>query len=175
MISTADRVLDPGTVDALYEVYLSAFEPLRMEAAARHLLTFAEFSAEMVDERIEKLIVWDENTMPVGLATLTQDLSAIPWISPEYYSSRYADAARRGAIFYLGYILVAQSGRRSSALLTLTDKINRRLYDAKGVLGFDLCGLNDREGIGRLALKLLGASNDIKLVDTQFYYAADYQ
>lgn len=172
---TVATVLDADAIDAFYALYLGAFEPLRTEAAARHLLSYEEFEGEMRDARIEKYVVSDELQGPIALATLTRDLSVIPWISFDYYYSRYADAIERGALFYLGYILVGGSHRRSKALLMLTDRINRTLSDAGGVLGFDLCQRNDKEGIGRLALKLLGSSKDIELLDTQNYYAADYQ
>jgi len=172
---TAEQVLEIECIASLYELYLSAFEPLLESAAARHVLTYAEFSCEMRDERIDKYVVWDETSTPVGMVTLTRDLSAIPWISRQYYRSRFSDAAERGALYYLGYILVGQSHRRTSVLLTLTDQVNRRLAASKGVLGFDLCGQNDKEGIGRLARRLLGSSKEIELLDTQHYYAADYQ
>lgn len=172
---TVERVLNDSSIDTFYSLYLGAFGPLRTEAAARHLLTRAEFEAEMRDERIEKYIITDDEQSPLALATLTRDLSAIPWISFDYYYSRYENAIRRGALYYLGYILVGDSHRRSKALLMLTDRINRTLSDAGGVLGFDLCQRNDQQGIGRFAMKLLGSSNDIKLLDTQRYYAASYQ
>jgi len=103
---TIERSLDPGAVDAFYRLYRAAFAPLRTNAAARHLLSAEEFAAEMADKRIEKYVAWAGNGEPVGLATLTADLSAVPWISPEYYGARYPDHLARGALFYLGYTLV---------------------------------------------------------------------
>lgn len=172
---TVEQVLDDNAIGAFYNLYVGAFGPLKTEAAARHLLTREEFEGEMRDKRIDKYVVTDGERSPIALATLTRDLTVVPWISFDYYYSRYRDAIEHGVLFYLGYILVGDSHRRSKALLMLTDRINRTLSDAGGVLGFDLCQRNDKHGIGRLALKLLGSSKEIELLDTQNYYAADYQ
>jgi len=172
---TTEHVLGSHLIDDLYETYLVAFGPLRTKAAARHLLTPEEFAAQMTDGRLEKHVVWDEQDQPVALTTLTCDVSAIPWVSREFYASRYPDAAKRGALFYLGYVLVDTSHRRSLALLLMSDQIDRRLAESQGVLGFDLCGSNNDHGIGRHARRLLRSSNHIDLLDTQAYYAADYR
>lgn len=170
-----ESVLTDEVSAALHPVYVHAFDPLRTRAAARHMLTAEEFAAEMKDPRIDKYVVWNSDDVPVGLTTLTRDLSAVPWISREYYTSRYPDAATAGLLFYLGYILVDQGCRRSSAMIMMTSAVNRRLSHAHGVLGFDMCGYNDATGIGRHAKKLLAASHQIERLDAQSYYGADFR
>ena len=110
-----------------------------------------------------------------ALTTLTSDLSAIPWVSREYYASRYPDAAAEGVLFYLGYILVESAYRRSSALIMMTDQVNRRLSQSQGVLGFDMCGYNDASGIGRYTKKLFASGDRLECLDVQSYYGADYR
>jgi len=168
-------VLADEITAALHPIYTHAFDPLRTLAAARHVLTAEEFTAEMKDRRIDKYVVWNNDNEPVGLTTLTCDLSAIPWVSREYYASRYPDAAAAGKLFYLGYILVGSAYRRSSAMRMMTSEVNRRLSRAHGVLGFDMCGHNDASGIGRHAKKLLAASERIERLDIQTYYGADFR
>jgi hypothetical protein len=168
-------VLTDDVSAALHPIYTQAFDPLRTRAAARHMLTGDEFAAEMKDPRIDKYVVWNSDDVPVGLTTLTCDLSAIPWVSREYYASRYPDAAAAGLLFYLGYILVDRRFRRSSAMIMMTSEVNRRLSQAHGVLGFDMCGYNDATGIGRHAKKLLAASDRIERLDVQTYYGADFR
>jgi hypothetical protein len=172
---TKDCVLPEQVSAVLYRIYMSAFDPLRTRAAARHMLTAAEFAAEMKDPRIDKYVVWNTDDVPIGLTTLTCDLSAIPWVSKEYYASRYPDAAAAGQLFYLGYILVESPYRRSAAMIMMTSEVNRRLSLAHGVLGFDMCGYNDASGIGRHAKKLLAASDRIERLDVQSYYGADFR
>lgn len=170
-----DSVLTDDVSAALHPIYTHAFDPLRTRAAARHMLSADEFAAEMNDPRIDKYVVWNGDDVPVGLTTLTSDLSAIPWVSRDYYTSHYPDAAAAGLLFYLGYILVDSRSRRSGAMIMMTSEVNRRLSQAHGVLGFDMCGYNDASGIGRHAKKLLAASDRIERVDVQSYYAADFR
>jgi hypothetical protein len=170
-----DSVLPDHVSAALYHTYTSAFDPMRTQAAARHLLSSVEFSTEMKDPRIDKYIVWNDDDLPIALTTLTSDLSAIPWISREYYASRYPDAAAQNVLFYLGYILVETSYRRSEALIMMTDQVNLRLSRSQGVLGFDMCGYNDASGIGRYTKKLFASSDRLECLDVQSYYGADYR
>jgi hypothetical protein len=172
---TIERVMTDQVTTAMYATYTSAFGPLQTKAAARHLLGEDEFAAEMKDPSIDKYTVWDDYHRPIALTTLTTNLAAIPWVSREYYASRYPEAAAQGTLFYLGYILVERAYRRSNALIMMTHQVNRRLHESHGVLGFDMCGFNDRSGIGRHAKKLLASSDQIELLDVQSYYAADYR
>ena len=172
---TKDCVLTDQVSAALYRIYTSAFDPLRTLAAARHMLSVEEFMVEMKDPRIDKYIVWGGDDAPIAMSTLTSDLSAIPWVSKEYYASKYPDAAAAGLLFYLGFILVESPYRRSNAVRMMTDQINRRLSEAEGVLGFDLCGYNDASGIGRYTKSLFASSNALKSLDVQTYYGADYR
>ena len=169
-----DCVLPEKVSAVLYPTYVSAFDPMRTQAAARHMLTASEFAAEMQDPRIDKYIVWNDDEMPIGLTTLTTDLSSIPWVSREYYAARYPAAAAANVLFYLGYILVERSYRPSQALVMMTDQVNLRLAESQGVLGFDMCGYNDASGIGRYTKKLFGSGDRLECLDVQSYYGADY-
>jgi hypothetical protein len=176
MYLTMERVLSPAVITSLYPTYLQAWDPLLVHAAARHVLSEAEFAHEMTDERIEKYLVRTEEGGDVlGLTTLTNDLSAIPWINIHHYVTRYPDAAARGALFYLGYTFVDRSHRRSNILLLMAEQVNRRLSAAAGVVGFDICAFNNEHGIGRRVARLFSASDRIDSLDTQSYYAADYR
>lgn len=172
---TVEKVLSDEAIAALYPTYRSACDPLRTKAAARHVLEPEEFGAEMRDPRIDKLVVWDASGHPIALTTLTNDLSAVPWISADYWATRFPNAAARQALYYLGYILVEPTRRRSGALLLMTQAIDERLAQCQGVMGFDICSYNDAQGIGRHVWRLLGSSDRIDSVDVQSYYAADYQ
>ncbi len=171
---TIERTLDPAAVGAFYRLYRAAFGPLRTNAAARHLLSAEEFAAEMADKRIEKYVAWAGNGEPVGLATLTADLSAVPWISPEYYGARYPDHLARGALFYLGYTLVRPDHEQRGVFARLAARIVRRLNEARAVCAFDVCGHNDDvHQIGR-SIGALSRSLDMRVdtVDVQTYYTA---
>ena len=173
---TVEHVLAPDVITALYPTYLDAWDALLVHAAARHVLSPEEFELEMTDPRIDKYVVREVADGPVlGLTTLTNEISAIPWINAHHYVARYPDAAARGALFYLGYTFVDRGHRNSQALILMAEAVNRRLMAAGGVAGFDICAFNNEHGIGRRVARLFSSSDRIDSLDTQSYYAADYQ
>ncbi|MEZ5090899.1 MAG: hypothetical protein R2719_15045 [Micropruina sp.] len=99
---TCSRSSRADLVSTLWPVYEESFGPLRVLAAARHVLTQDEFAEELDDPRIWKYIALDREGRPAGLATLADDLSALPWISPEYYAHKYPEETSRRAAFYNG-------------------------------------------------------------------------
>jgi hypothetical protein len=163
-------VLPAEFVDAMYDTYAAAFAPLQTRAAARHMLTVNEFSEEMADERIEKYVVSGDDAVPVGLGTVATDLSAVPWISRDFFAHRYPDRAARGALFYLGYTLVDPAHERRGIHAIIMDAIYRRITDARGVCGVDLSSYSRQARIGRV-LTALGQAPGVAVeeVDTQTY------
>jgi hypothetical protein len=169
---TVEQTLPAAVVDAFYPMYVAAFDPLRTMAAARHVLSPEEFAEEMADPRIDKYVVWDDEDAPMAMTTLATDLAAVPWISPEYFAAKYPERLARGAVFYLGYTLVAPGRRRPGVLPLMIDRMMRRLIEADAVCGFDMCAHNDANGIGRQVAALCRAGNaDIAKLDTQTYYS----
>ena len=159
----------------LHPLYLRAFAPLVTRAAARHVLTRAEFDAEMADARILKVVVRDDEGVPVGLTTLTRDLTAVPWVNPSYFWTRFPDVAGRDALFYLGYIFIDPDRRRSRALLLMASEIKTHLEEVRGVIGFDTSAFTDEHGIGRWSGWLFGPRSTVSPLDTQTYSVADYR
>jgi hypothetical protein len=172
---TVEGVLTDDVIAVFYPVYVAAFDALRSRAAARHVLTAEEFAGEMVDRRIEKYVVWDDDGGPLALTTLATDLAAIPWISADYYAARFPDAATKGVLFYLGYTLVDRSRRRPGALMLMVQQLERRLVESRGVIAFDICGYNDARGVGRRVAELFRPADRVETLDTQTYYAADFR
>ena len=157
------RKLTDEVIADLYPRYVDAWSALLVEAAARHVLNAEEFRQEMIDERLEKYTVVEEDGRVIAMTTLTSDLGAIPWINPTLYRSRFPDEARLGTVFYLGYTFVDVEHRRSPALALMSGAVNARLLEARGVIGFDMCGYNVRHGIGRHLERLFSSSTKIDL------------
>ena len=170
-----ETVVAGSDLEVLHPLYLRAFAPLVTRAAARHVLTRDEFDQEMVDPRILKVLVRDEDGSPVALTTLTRDLTAVPWVNPSYYWTRFPDAVGRDALFYLGYIFVDPERRRTQALLLMASEIRTHLEQVRGVVGFDTCAYNDDHGIGRWTSWLFGPQSTVAPFDTQTYSVADYR
>jgi GNAT superfamily N-acetyltransferase len=170
-----ETVVSGSDLEVLHPLYLRAFAPLVTRAAARHVLTRAEFDGEMADPRILKVVVRDDEGVPVGLTTLTRDLRAVPWVNPSYFWTRYPDAAGRDALFYLGYIFIDPERRRSRALLLMASEIKTQLEESSGVIGFDTSAFTDEHGIGRWSGWLFGPRSTVAPLDTQTYSVADYR
>ncbi len=175
MKSLVMPVLPHATIEDLYPRYAGAWEVLLVEAAARHVLSLEEFREEMRDDRLEKHVVLDDDDRVVAMTTLTTDLDAIPWINPTFYRSRYPAEAEAGTLFYLGYTFVDVEHRRSAALSLMAGAVNRRLAQAHGVIGFDICGWGMRRGIGRRIERMFSGSVGVLSGDTQTYFVADYR
>lgn len=172
---TVVTAVDPATIERFWHIYVAAFEPIMTKAAARHMLTFDEFAAEMTDGRIDKYVAAAHDGYVYGITTVTTDLTAVPWIEPDYYLSRYPEQAARGALFYLGFTLVDPDRRPFRAFKEMMDTVCRRFASARGVCGFDFCDYNARGAVGKVVRALpttFGAT--IEEVDTQSYKVLDF-
>lgn len=132
----------PAEAARFWELYLAAFGPLRTLAANKQVMSEADFLEEMSNERIDKYVAWSTDGNPIGLSTLTSDLDAAWWVSPQYYAQRYPDHHARGAILYLGYALVHPAHRRGGALTAMLGAMGERANAQRAVVGYDICKFN---------------------------------
>jgi hypothetical protein len=163
--------------DSLYKLYRRAFGPLGPRAAARHVLAKNEFHAQMADERIDKYLAWENEAAPVGVITLTRELEAIPWISPEYYAACYPDHWARNAIYYLAYILISPGVRRTGFLETVTRLLVEPMVAERAVLAYDMCTYNNQVlGFSNLIAETFRrcSNSEPKELDSQVYYGVDF-
>lgn len=170
-----DDVVEGPRAANLYELYLVSFGTLRTEAAARHVMTLAEFEEEMRDPRILKYTVWRTPDDPVALCTITTHLDAVPWVSPDFYAARYPEHAARRAIYYMALALVhPEPGNYRLFEHVVRATVGPCAAD-HGVLAYDVCRYNDttvqfgrraEAGLRRLAPVRVG------VVDVQSYYEA---
>jgi len=172
---TIESVIDEHAED-FYRLYLDAFEPLRTKSAARHVLHRDEFMGDMQDPRVFKYVGWSSGR-PVALATMTNHLETVPWISPEYFRHRYPDHAARGAIYYLGFTLVHPTNDTPRALEQMVAVGVQRLVEARAVCAFDVCAYNDvgRRFTARVT-EMLHRLADVTVdhLDSQRYYSATF-
>lgn len=165
----------PDLMDSFWPVYEKAFGPLRVLAAARQVLTMDEFNAALEDPRVWKYVALDADGGLAGLTTLTDDLSTMPWISPEYYQHRYPDEWSRKAVFYSGVALVRQDMRRYHVFAGMTTCVAQRVAAANGICAVDMCGYNVHErSMARAAEHVFNrvADFEVEAVDVQTYYVA---
>ena len=170
---TCSRRPRPDLTAASWALYEDAFAPLRQRAVARQMMTEPEFAAELNDPRVWKYVALDADGELAGLTTLTDDVSTMPWISPEYFQHHYPDEWRRNAVFYIGATLVRPDMRRHQVFATMTKHVGMRVAATRGVLGYDICGHNDQDRArGLLFERILHrvARFSVRPVDVQTYY-----
>ncbi|HEX8510197.1 MAG TPA: hypothetical protein VF635_11985 [Propionibacteriaceae bacterium] len=164
--------------ERFYELYLEAFGPMRTLAPARQVLHHDEFLDEMADPRVLKYVAWDHEGEPVALATLTSDLSTVPWISPEYFAARYPEQAARRAVYYLGFALAHPTRRSTPAFRQVFVTILHKLAREKAVCAYDMCGFNNQTvGLAQHIETVGGQLVDgfVEVLDTQTYYGATFR
>ncbi|SDD08734.1 hypothetical protein [Auraticoccus monumenti] len=171
-----ETAMDTLTTHAFWDLYEAAFGPLRTRAAARQVLTREEFDAEMVDPRVTKHVARDADGTPVGVTTLTRDLSTVPWISPEYFAARFPEHAARDAIFYLGFTLVAPGLQGSTVFGDMISSCLVEFTAARGICGYDVCAYNDEVlRMDTMIRRTMAARTTVRhhRLDAQTYYCVE--
>jgi hypothetical protein len=171
---TVVQTLGTADIGRFYLWYNDAFEPLLTKAAGRHMLSRSEFEAEMTDERIDKYVAWIDDRA-VGLTTLTNDLTAVPWIEPTFYANRYPEEAARSALFYLGFTLVDPHADAFGVFKEMMAAFCRTVTAVQGVCGFDFCDYNARRAVGRIVPTLVAKFGaPVEVVDSLQYSVLDF-
>jgi hypothetical protein len=178
-LATTDLV-DGPLVDALWDLYNGAFAHLRTRAAQRHVLTRDEFDDVMNDRRVTKHLLTDPEAgdRPAGIGTLTNDLAAVPLISPEYYQERWPHAYAEQRIWYVGFLAVGPDYQGSKGLPLLIASMSAVVPPTGGVIAADICQFNEDEFrlpemFGRVAGRFVPEPNRVRL-DIQTYWAYEF-
>jgi hypothetical protein len=147
-VDLIDRSVVTGVeADALWELYRASFDPLRTLAAQRHLMHRYEFDEVMGDPRIHKLVVRDSAVegSPVALATITNDLTAVPLVSPDYFEARWPDHYAPRRIWYIIFLGVEPDHQGAGATPLLIGGAHSLLPPDGGIIAMDMCDFNEKE------------------------------
>jgi hypothetical protein len=161
--------------ESAWILYQKAFRDLNALAVQRHLMYRNEFDDVMADPRIDKYVAVDDDTdTALGLAVYTNDLTAWPLISPEYFARRWPDqyAARR--IWYCGFVAVDRSAGHNTAFADLVEAMYLTAATHNGLIVLDFCRFNDESHrmsrVVRLMLdRLSGGVTDERLDEQSFW------
>jgi len=140
-------VVDGPEAEACWSFYDRAFEGLRIRAAQRHAMTSDEFGDQMVDGRVAKYIVHspEKAGKPVGMATMTNDLKAVPLISPEFYEARWPQFYAQQQIWYVGFLAVDPDYHGTGVLAQLIGSLTSVVPAKGGIMCVDICSFNEEE------------------------------
>jgi hypothetical protein len=168
---TQEVAMQPDIVERYWRLYEDAFAPLALVAPHRQNLLREEFYEEMNDERIIKFVLWDDDE-PVGMSLVATDLTAVPWVSPEYFAHRFPEHFADGRIYYFGALLMAPSHQRDGSLHCLTDELANFVVRNDGMIAFDCAGINERvvPGFCRSALDRQAEHVKAEKLDAQHYF-----
>lgn len=165
--------------EACWSLYDRAFEELRIKAAQRHAMTRDEFDDVMVDGRVVKHLVCAPGTgRPCGLATLTNDLKAVPLISPEFYAHRWPGFYARQEIWYIGFVAVDPQYHGTPAVGRLIGSLTATIPPHGGILAADICSANESAGLPDMFARLTGKFGrpqaDLLRLDAQTYWGYEF-
>ena len=176
----AKTVVTGLEAEACWSFYDRAFEALRVRAAQRHALNHSEFHTQMIDDRVTKHIVFDaENAgKPVGMTTLTNDLSAVPLISPEFYEARWPRFYAEKKIWYVGFLAVDPDYHGTGVLAQMIGSMCAVIPEQGGVIAADICQFNQDamllpDAFARLAGSFTRQPEKQRL-DTQVFWGYEF-
>jgi len=169
-----EKVLTGTRREEAWHLYTTAFEELRRTAVQRHVMHRSEFDEVLEDDRVEKyLAIADDGTL-AGLSTLTNDLDAMPLISPDYFAHRWPDRYAERRIWYLGFIAIAATQRRSGVFEAMIERMWRVVRTNAGIAALDLCAHNEsRQLDGAITRTLSALTPDVVAtrLDTQAFWS----
>ena len=173
------RTVTGAEADALWEMYAESFDVLRTVAAQRHAFDRTEIDDLLRDPRVVKHIARDEaRGRPCGLATVTNDLSAVPLVSPDYFASKWPERTASRLVWYVIFLAVHPDYQGTSAISHLIGSLCDVPARTGGVLAADICEFNERTirlpmAIGRLLGTFAPGVRTTRL-DAQVYWAYEF-
>ncbi|MGX6603837.1 hypothetical protein ACWKSP_17075 [Micromonosporaceae bacterium Da 78-11] len=136
-------VLAGPMIDVAWSFYRETFDELRVLAVNRHLLYRHEFEDLMADKRVDKYVALDDDGTIVGLAAMTNDLHAVPLVSPDYFQHHWPDLYAGNRLFYVVFVGAKQGDRGRGVFLTLLREMYEPIGAVDGNVFVDVCTHNE--------------------------------
>jgi hypothetical protein len=173
-IVTIEHRPEAATVSALWEHYEEAFTPLRELALLNHLYDRSAFERLADDPMVHKVIGWSGGA-PVALGMVTNQLEAVPQISPPFLRRQFPEQAERDAIYFGILVFVAPGHRSTTMFARIVTGMGQVTAEKGGVIVFDVSHHNQSLGVDRQLERVAGwfPSSRFSRIDTQAYYAAE--
>jgi len=172
------RVLDDPD-GRLWRLYERAFDDLRVLAVQRHIMIRSEFDAVIADDRIDKYVVTGSDGTVTALATMTNELDAVPLISPEYFAHRWPDLHAKQRVWYVSFVAVDPVHQARGVMQRIIDAMCAAVDEtAGGVICLDVCEY--RETAQRLPTAIESQANRARpgitrvRLDAQVYWGYEF-
>jgi hypothetical protein len=172
-------VLHNGLAEEAWTLYHDAFKDLNAFAVQRHLMYRTEFDDVLLDHRVQKYLCLDDDDTLCGLSTYTNDLAAMPLISPQYFERRWPQHYAERRIWYCGFVAVHPNGRAANAFGELVEAMYLVAATQNGIIALDMCRYNDQQRrLSRVVpLMLHRLSGDVRTerMDEQSYWLYEFR
>jgi hypothetical protein len=175
-----EEVVAAGLADVTWKLYNEAFDELRSTAVQRHVMLREEFENVMADARVAKYFCLDtaSDDRMCAAGTITNDLDAMPLISPDYFRRRWPLHYAQGRIWYIGFVAVHPEYRRSAAFARVVEQMCDVVSARNGVAALDVCRRNEElyrlpQAIHRLLFGYTGSVHSERM-DEQSYWCYEF-
>jgi hypothetical protein len=158
-----------------WDAYSSAFDELRTAAIQRHMMTRAEFDEVMADDRVQVYLAEQRDGVIAGIATLANDLAAMPLVSPDFFRARWPEHYEAGRCWYIGLVGVRPSAQGAGAFQLIVGTVAATVGPPGGVLVLDVPQRNIESfhvphAVKRIADTVVSGAT-CEMVDAQTYWA----
>jgi len=163
-------------IEDAWKLYYEAFRDLNAFAVQRHLMYRGEFDEVMLDRRVQKYLCLGDDGNLCGIATYTNDLDAVPLISPQYFERRWPRHYAEGRIWYVGFVAV-----REGAPLTVFGELIGAMHETStrdALTALDVCARTDAvrhlPRSVRVLLRRLSGNVRMERLDEQSYWLYEF-
>lgn len=161
--------------EATWRLYTDAFDELRVTAVQRHVMDRVEFDHVISDKRVLKYLGRDPDRPDelAALATFTNELDAMPLISPDYFAHHWPQLYAEKRIWYIGFFAIHPASRGCGIFESVIADMWHRVRACDGIAALDICRRNDEIGLGRAihqTLTSLTAGTQARRLDEQTFW-----
>jgi hypothetical protein len=145
------------------------------DAARAHDLSAASLTAVGADERVHVFLAQHRSGAVAAIATLANDLDAMPLVSPDFFRARWPEHYDAGRCWYVGLVGVRPSEQGGGAFQLIVGTVASTLGPRGGVLVLDVPQRNIEafhvpNAVKRIADAVV-RDVSIEMVDAQTYWA----
>ena len=168
----------PELLDEAWEFYRAMFTPLVTLSATRHLMFRQEFDALVADPRTISYVTRDAGGV-TGLAVMTDDLDAVPLISPPFFEARWPELYAQRRIIYCVFISAIPGPRGDGVFVDLQREIyGRMVAPVGGSVVLDICMYNEERlklpwAVEGILTQITGGAQATR-VDSQSYWLYEF-
>jgi len=178
LIKVVDQIIDEDLHEGVWTMYQDAFQELNTLAVQRHMMFRSEFDEVMRDPRISKYIALRDDGTLVGVSTYTNELDAVPLISPQYFAHNWPEHYAAKKIWYIGFVAVSPEAQGREAFAQLVEQMYLVAATQNGLVGLDICTYNDdvrrMSRVFRLMVSRLSDNMRFNRIDQQSYWLYEF-